>query len=235
MTNWFEQYYTELLDYAASIVFKKEIPVDPADLVNDAYIKFVESGCGFDFIQIKKYISSGGYNEFNHIRGKSNFGDKIVERYSEKGDKVCAKCKELKPIGAFRAQKMNGWTYSRVTCLDCEREWGRLWKKGWLSKENNRVKWNAYVRQWQKQRGIVKETREEYYKRIASLKKPIHELWKKANKKYQAKQKDNLTDQYIKHLLKCGRKDFSPAAIEKKREELMAKRRLANSIAKNAA
>ena len=50
----------------------------------------------------------------------------------------------------------------------------------------------------------------------------MRQLWKKANKKYAQKQKDGLTDIYIKSLLRG--KEITPKTIEAKRQELIAKK-----------
>lgn len=64
-------------------------------------------------------------------------------------------------------------------------------------------------------------------KRIKKVRRPgkgINVLWREANKRYQAKQKENLTDVYIKGILKASGKPFTQSDIIKKRKELLQKR-----------
>lgn len=53
--------------------------------------------------------------------------------------------------------------------------------------------------------------------------RPIHDLWNEANKRYQQKQKEELTDIYIKGLL--GKRDKTPENIAAKRQEILQKRK----------
>ena len=76
-----------------------------------------------------------------------------------------------------------------------------------LTKEEQRIKWNLYM----KSRRLGK--------RIKA--KPITELWRKANKKYVQKQKENLTDVYIKSLLKNRKELITSQMILRKREQIL--------------
>jgi hypothetical protein len=232
MTNWFEVYYSELLQYAERVITAKKLQLDPADLVNQAYIDFIEQGIDFDLAECKKYISAGSLKEFYFNKTKTNLGDSTAKRQI-KGDKCCTICNNAYPVGYFKVYKFAGHISISNYCKDCERERNNLWYRNWLSIPENRARWNTYVNNRRRQRGQL--SREEYNKRRRAKAKPIHELWKNANKKYQERQKENLTDVYIRGILKAGRKSFSPEAIIKKRDQLIEKRRLANSTIKNKA
>lgn len=55
--------------------------------------------------------------------------------------------------------------------------------------------------------------------------RPIHELWREANRRYIEKQKEILSDVYIKSLLKPERR--TPYYIKKKRSQLLKIRKMA--------
>lgn len=93
-----------------------------------------------------------------------------------------------------------------------------------LTDEERRIKHNARMKEVMKRR----------YHRLNGNKpkkeaRPIKELWREANKRYQQKQKENLTDTYIKSILANkykSTKDIPQKAINKKRAELIDKRKM---------
>jgi hypothetical protein len=215
MTNWFEQYYDELVNYAGAIVRNNNLMCEPQDLVNDAYIKFYESGEEFSKEKIKKYISNSFHAEKDHDRITNIFSNNVTKKLTtSREEKCCIKCHEVKPANAFRLQVFAGGKYILGNiCKKCQ-----IMKHAkWFAE--NKEKWNAYMRS----------------RRPKKIKKPqeIHEQWKKANKKYIAKQKEQLTDVYVRSLLKSKIKSPTPQQIEEKRQQLLAKRRESNSIANN--
>jgi len=236
MTNWFEQYYSELVQFSTAIVFKRKLSIDPIDLVNEAYINFFDSGEEFDLPKVKTFISNHGYKERDYQNSKQNFGDKFCSKISHyhRADRVCNICNGLKTVGEYRVFKhIQGSIYIANYCFTCERKKHNIQFRAWLREGDNRDRWNAYMRNWQRKRSKTGLSREEWMKRRTANRKPIAELVRKAMKKYEAKNKENLTDAYIRKLIRHKR-DLSPAAIEAKRQQLMAKRRLANSLAKAA-
>jgi len=220
MTNWFEQYYPELIIYAEKKIRQKDLFVQPEETVNDAYIKFVESGVEFDLSEVKKIIRDSLFSDVK-IRmkeravGESDYGNGNIKRYSKKviairGEKVCKGCKENKPVGAFRLYKFEGFTFLSGFCVPCLSKKTNDWQKA------NKEKWAAYIKKrWQ-------EKNKHRPKKVA---KPIQELWQRANKKRYEKEKETLADSYVKRILKAAKKPFTPKDIIEKREELFNKRR----------
>lgn len=82
-----------------------------------------------------------------------------------------------------------------------------------LTIEEKRLKWNAYMRS-----RTTGKPRNEYLKDIKETARPIKELWKEATKRYQAKQRENLTDTYIKSLLKRFGEITLEMIIEKRKQ-----------------
>jgi hypothetical protein len=230
VTNWFEQYYPQLLDYASSVVFNKGLMADPCELVNDAYLKFVDSDDEFDFDRVKGLISNASFRFVRERMEKRAVGTRKTAKldgwvdYSYKpvkitDDRACVLCHEVKPVNAFRFHKYDGFTCVANRCRECENKRNAKWLK------SNAKRWNEYVRRRYALGGRNRLTREQYNAKRSMEKKTIQELWNRANKKRYEKEKENLADSYIKRILKAAKKPFTPVDIEKKREELWAKRR----------
>lgn len=95
--------------------------------------------------------------------------------------------------------------------------------KIWVAK--NRERWNAYMRERNKKNGGSGLTRKEYDKQRKEKAKPLRILQAEASKRYQQKQREILSDKYIRHLLQCAKKPFTPDAIIEKRKLVEEKRR----------
>lgn len=226
MTNWFEQYYPELLDYASAIIYKHNLPALPGDLVNDAFLKLVDSGKEFDLKEAKRLVSGSYYEEDNYRKSKtSSSGGYSKKQPRITGEKSCTKCGEAKNVNEFRYKKNLGYSYVENVCNKCRFKM----QLRWFTK--NKEKWAAYMMKRHRAKGGI--SRAEYNEKRTLNKKPIHELWKKANKKRYKKEKDLLLDSYIRRLLKAGKKPFTPKEIEKKRQELVNKRREAAASLNN--
>lgn len=83
-------------------------------------------------------------------------------------------------------------------------------------KATKNKRWAAYMRSWREKKfgGKPKKTNT-----------PIHELWRKANHKYIEKQREILSDVYVRSLLKKDQR--TPENIERKRQELLERRKKA--------
>ena len=216
MTNFFELYYKDLLAYAEKVVKQKDLMADPAELVNNAYLKFFDSGEDFDLVTVRKYIYHFHFEEITLKLRERAVGWRVSPSgnsvYSKKqvritGDFVCTVCKEVKPANAFYLQRFKGFNYLLKQCKKCNIKRNVEWFR------KNKDRWNEYMRKRRPAKG-----------RPAA--KPIHDLWKKANKIYIEKQKEMLTDVYVKSLLVHKIKNPTKEQIEEKRQELFAKRRM---------
>lgn len=204
MKELFEAYYNELLTYAQGIVTTQMIPVSPEELLNDAFVSFYESGKDFDLLAFKKLIAKSGFKETNYKVRQYSFDENFIAKEKHiNGDFQCSECKEILPAAAFHLRKFNNYKFIPNLCGKCEGKRTAQWQK------ENKIKWNAYMRS----RRPKKEKREA---------KPIHDLWNKANKKYIERQREELSDVYIRSLLKG--KEVTPETIFNKREELLIKR-----------
>lgn len=220
MTNWFEQYYPELISFAQKKIKERNLlNADPIEVVNDAYISFVESGEDFSIVSVRKIVADLIYKYVSErcrerAIGESDRGNGYIKRYSKKvieirGHKVCKRCKDPFPVGSFRLQRHDGYTILHPYCRDCQNKIRCEWFK------NNRDIWNKYMI----------ERRARLPKKPKKKAQPIQSLWNKANKKRYAKEKELLLDSYVRRILKAGKKPCSPEDIRIKREELFQKRR----------
>jgi hypothetical protein len=218
MPHDFELYHKELIDYAKSIVSKKQLSVPPEELVNEAFIKFFDRGKEFSFNEAKRLISGSGWAEFEHeISRHSKFNERFSSKELRNTDWiVCKRCKEDKPPASYylKTHTKTGRKFLAYICSECsikERiEWFR----------NNKKRWAAYMKAWKDRTYPKKEKRQP---------RPIHDLWKEANRRYMAKQKEELTDVYIRLLLSNKKHHpITPEKIEAKRQELLMKRQQKN-------
>lgn len=220
MTNWFEQYYPDLIKFAKFCIRERKIPVQPEDLVNDAYIKFFDTGDEFDLKKVKDIIYKESFKEVAHKMSQNLFSDGFALKSKIRGDRVCTMCKEVKPVGAFRLAKLQGYYYVFNQCKECLNSWNIQWFK------DNKELWNTYCRKWQsKKKGYEVLPWDEYVKKKRLSAKPIGQAQVDAVKKYCQKRAGSLTDSYIIQVLKQRNKPFTPNDIEKKRQELFEKRR----------
>jgi len=218
MINWFEQYYQDFIGFATSLIRKHDVLTTPEDVVNDAYILFVESGEEFSEKVVKNLIYKLVFDEHKHHKTEYSFTSEPKTTESRpSGDKQCLCCHEVKNVNEFRVRSIGSRMFTTSICKKCIHKYQNEWFR------SNKLKWNSYMKMWREKKGLFKNKKAQ----------PIHDLWKKANKIYQQKQKDNLTDVYIRGLLKSGKKDFSPTAIEKKREELLLKRHSIQQVYEN--
>lgn len=123
-------------------------------------------------------------------------------------EKECNKCKKLLLIESFQVvHRRPGYDYIYPTCKKCI----NVSKNKWYKK--NKKKWNKYV------------TNRRNKDKPAKVEKSIQTLWREANRRYQAKQKEKLSDVYISGLLKGSSIIPTPQLIEEKRMQLIEKRK----------
>lgn len=221
--NFFEVYYDEFIKYATKIVAEKEIAADPMELVSEAYVQFADTGDEFHVGKVKKLILGISFAEVTRKMaqravGERDYGNGRVQMFRAKripikGERWCNICKDSIPVNGFRLMKFSGFEYLDTACKKCRSKQTVAYFK------KNRLVWNAYMRK--RYDAIPKKPRKKA--------KPIQELWNKANKKRYAKEKELLLDSYIRRVLKAGKKPCSPQDIERKRQELFSKRRMAKA------
>jgi hypothetical protein len=78
----FEADYEDLVIFAQMAIYERKLRLDPSDLVNDAYLKFIESGKPYLKVDILRIIKSGMWQEFSHERAH------ISEEWQNRGNKI---------------------------------------------------------------------------------------------------------------------------------------------------
>lgn len=210
--------YSELLGYAGKAIhYKKLIDCDPAELVNNAFIAFFESGEEYFIQNIKKSIDKYAWQKAIEQKSTKEYIDDFAPKSKRSFhcynslERTCKKCKEQKPSMCFRLMSIGQYKHSCNICKDCMNKATVEWFK------DNSKRWADYMNQWREKKGKKKN----------KVARPIHELWNEANARYNQKQKELLTDVYIKKLLRG--KEITPQTIEAKRSELLAKRKTAET------
>ena len=212
-----ENDYGELIEYAKIKIRNSNL--SEFDLVNESFIRAQASNVPYSKENIFKYISIIFWEEMDRCKSKIPYSDfnkpsKEIGFYGET-DRQCGVCNEIKTINNF-----SQWFSSKLGCYKIRRECNEcrnkknrenVNKNSWFRK--NRERWNDYM---------MGRTPRKYPN--GKPKKQINELWKKANKKYQQKQKEELTDIYIKSLLKSKNKNPTSIDILNKRKEIVNKR-----------
>jgi hypothetical protein len=106
----FDKDYSQLIRYASAIVKNQGLLIDAGDLINDAYIKLVESGKEYTPEFFKKLISNCSFAEIDY---KEKLKPESKDRES-----CCSRCGESKP--AYNFYKM---AYKlRRQCVQCTLE-----------------------------------------------------------------------------------------------------------------
>lgn len=203
----FEQDYAKLLLFANNNAKAKKLRCTGLDLLTEAYIKLYDSKKQYSLKEFKNLIIKESFNEQDYQIANDNTEFKRTQILSSS---YCISCDSHKPISAFTLSR---FLSPKSLCKKCYRKkykkaFARA-KKNWMNK--NRENWNTYMRN--RRAPFLKNKKP----------KPIKQLWREANRRYQTKQKENLTDVYIKSLL---HNDKSPVAIANKRNELLQKRLL---------
>lgn len=171
----FEEFYDKLVRYARFEITNKGLNIDSEDLVNDTYIKIIESGLDFDLSTAKKLISGQSYKCREHAKTETSFSSKPSSFKDLSGDKQCKCCNKVKHISEFPVWRKQAYVLAMPKCKEC-------------------------------------------------MKPVFARSWRKTNKKYKEKNIDNITDVYVKHLLKLRGKPCKEDDIQRKKLELTLRR-----------
>lgn len=114
----FSQQYNSLLSYAGAIIRNRNLTIDASDIVNDAYIKFIESGKEYNRDYIKTLILrvSDVHKVHQNIH-KDSYAPK--KQASVTGEFCCKKCKEIKQVNEFYTRLERGIIRIDKTCKKC--------------------------------------------------------------------------------------------------------------------
>lgn len=210
----FELDYNKHILFAETFIKNKKLNVCPADLVNDAYIRFIERDEPYLSSTIRGLITSFGFKELSDQYSNISFDEMLIpkSRRVDRHSFMCKGCGEIMDQDFFRRSKVvGGISFFTGKCKKCLNKDTGQWFK------NNKERWNAYVKE------RYRLSRLHTPKKIAQ---PIHELWNRANKKRYEKEKELLLDSYIIRLLKASKMEVSPKTIKEKREKIIQTRQI---------
>lgn len=205
----FEAHYADAIKYTKTICKHKKIVSHPEEFVNDAFLVFFDSGKEFDYTQFKKLIFDAVMKERGREAAQTSFTGYSIKKGIRQF--YCISCCDCLPENAFRIVTYSHG-YSRISsnCKQCENKNRLKWFR------NNKERWAKYMRDWRSKKFGEKPPRQA---------QEIQVLWRKANHKYIEKQREILSDVYVRSLLKKDQR--TPENIERKRQELLERRKKA--------
>ncbi|MBK7883574.1 MAG: hypothetical protein IPJ81_07045 [Chitinophagaceae bacterium] len=156
----FEKDYKNLLAYAGSVIKDKSLNIQAGDLINDAYIKFIENNNKYDKPNILKIIARLAFEQresqvnFTHLDNKA---EKNVIR-----ENVCKCCKQLLPVTMFYMRKEKYGHFRMINqCNDCRNKK----VKEYQEKNKQKLKEN-YISWFSKNKDIKRVNDRIYYHKI---------------------------------------------------------------------
>lgn len=221
----FIQAHEEVHKYVKSIILNKYLPLGIDDIVNDGYLILIESGETVNTINWKSKCRSS-------LNKNRNEGGYISNEILEKDQtKFCKYCKEDKPISCFglternKGQKQILQAYCNECMTDKMAKHRKTSKykevmKIYLASEENKARLKKY-----RHTENGKEKNKKYQK---NFRDKHNDKWKSYLKERYKNHKEQLTDVYIKSLLKTKYSPsyiaLHPNLIQEKRDKILTKR-----------
>lgn len=175
--------YNKLIEIAANVCKRHELDTDPAELVNEAYIKFADSGNDYRIDEIKKYISNSGWKEFNQKcanKWQLSYDENLIPFITNPNKRRKSRLATEYPILDYKTCNICGETLgsnSFYRFFDAKRQvvYGpgsckKCWNQKWYPKKR------AYCKEWKRK---AKEGLSDYYIRNLLHKKYSPENIKK--------------------------------------------------------
>jgi hypothetical protein len=224
----FEHNYNGLVAYAKAIIKNHNLLIDSGDLINDAYIDLVASGRDYNRDEFKKLLSKRASEQ---VDGRTVRLGTFKKPSVTQEQICCKKCHEVKPVGAFEILKSRGFEYPRKTCKACVYERVKERRKIRPARSYYKAKAVPLALQLDKQRRRKKpegykspsrtnEAVRSYFKSWLS-RQGNRERFNSHVKDHAKKQREELTDTYIKLLLKRRGKEISETTINDTRLRLI--------------
>lgn len=195
----FEDDYKVLKRLAVMLIRKNELPIEPDDLINNAYLQLADQEKEYSFLAIKSLMFEDIYKEVERIR--ANW------KLTKKTNRHCGVCKENKPNNAFHFRNKEKAILEDI-CKECKAERDKI----------NRAKRAKELKILEKYR-YVKYTEEQLEKRRQS------EL--KRYRKSRAELTDAYIKGYLrsKYKLTTEQIEADPELIVRARKHLEDKRK----------
>lgn len=220
----FEDDYNQFLRFAKERIIRLKLNTDPNDIINDAYIKFVDSGKDYSPKTIVGFII--GLSEERKGYEVMNIGNKD-SGFSKRTNHTCKVCKEKKPVSGFYLINKNTIIIPQTTCKECQlkkakeryqKQKDKILARGTAYKKINKDKIRKKKRNYYlKNREFKPKVGRVGLGKVVSKNRKINESL------HYNKQRDQLTDWYIRKIL-SRHSDITPEKIEEKRQEILLKK-----------
>lgn len=175
----FDKDYFEILKYAKTLKNKHNSDVEVEELVSETYVRlFGNEDYVYSFDSFKKELYAFLFQDKREAK-PLELGTKWGKQAEFKQDVCCDRCKEVKPASMFGINKIKGQhPYLKNICLKCECEKIKLFYKTPKGKATRLRNFKKYV----------DNNRAE---------------WNRYNRERDKVAKENLTDVYIRKLLRA--------------------------------
>jgi hypothetical protein len=209
--------YDEAMAFATIFLKKHPLPIEPADLVNEAYIKGQLT---------KKAILNEYYSEkFYAIGTNQEFNDK--QRHVSQTYKYCPQCKEHKPFSCFRTmydrRRTPTYSFANFICLTCEPEYKRKRYAQW-----KKTRGESYIKQLAAKQAIRNKRYYAKNKKTTAFKTAKRRVEKKKSRKDAMV----LSERYLRGVIKNGYRrrsipiilkseDITPEMITQARQRIL--------------
>jgi hypothetical protein len=216
----FEKDYKNLIEFAEKLIQKHSVRLSAGDLVNEAYIIFSTNKQPYDSQKFRATMGSILFDEKSHSNTHVQLGA-VQYKQDITEERVCRQCKTPKPVGSFPRLKYN---FSDNICDECLSVYQQKYQAKYYQKNKN----NPHLKRLKAQAC-----------RIYRANPQNKAAQKQRVKDYFNRQREQLGDYYIKHLLATRKKNplkgsqVTPEIIEQKRREILASR-VANDFGKCA-
>lgn len=213
----FEGDYKSLKQYAEQRIRNFNLPILADDLINDAFINLHNTP--YDYYKFLEEIKRLSFSEKEDTLRTVEINKPYSKSTSHfTVENTCVVCKQTKPASEFRIVKYKYKSYQRTECKSCE-------KRLDVNKKDRNKRWYEA----NKNSSYYKLKNKISFKRYVTLNR---DSWNKYLRERQDKEKEALTDTYIKKLLRMKYSNdyilLHPELIQNRRDYII-KKKLAKS------
>lgn len=219
----FEQDYNKILQYAKSKVARYNLNIDASDLVNDAYLKLHDKP--YFIKNYRNEIKNLSLIEKHNVPSNISYGQRGTTHGRFTGHHCCVKCKDVKSASEFYIEKrISGRAYLSTVCKPCHI------KRVAELRVKNPEKYKPIIKksaqkQWKKNKNN-KEFRKKQDERVRKYIDTNRSDWNDYNRGRYERDKENLTDAYVRKLIRHKFKgvEITAETVRLEREKILRKR-----------
>lgn len=207
MKNDFQKDYWELTKYARAIIAKFKSTLTPDDLINSAYVDWFDSNAPYSIDTFRKIMFNSIKTDIEYHQANVSIEAIGLKSKEIETDYCCIKCNEIKPSSQFVLFiKSRNIKVTYRKCRDCRLQYYKDYNYSYYPKKKNNRDY--------------KDLRNKHSKNYIDKIRPQHN---KNVVNYNLKQKEILSDIYIKTLLRAERtpQEITPQRIREKRQKVI--------------